>query len=134
MDNKSDDQLLNMKATIEANRKDSDEKMKNTTEDCTAIITSMMEQIKISKSSSDNKDSLKSQDTTTVVPDNNSYPPLEGWNSKKTGGTWTLKHDISSPKLYELLTKEELKGDTTLEIKNFYNQINMCLNAVTKPL
>ena len=36
-----------MQATIEANRKDYDEKMKKLTEEFTAIITSMMDQIKI---------------------------------------------------------------------------------------
>ena len=49
LDNKSYDQLLIMKATIEANRKYSDDKMKNLIEDLTAMTTSMMNQIKISK-------------------------------------------------------------------------------------
>ena len=56
MDNKSDAQLLIMQATIEANMHDSDEKTKNLTEYLTAKITSMMDQIKISKSSLDQKD------------------------------------------------------------------------------
>ena len=34
-----------MQATIESNRKDYDEKMKKLSEDLTAIITSMMDQI-----------------------------------------------------------------------------------------
>ena len=38
-----------MKAKIEYNRKDSDEKMKNLTEEFTAMIASMLGQIKISK-------------------------------------------------------------------------------------
>ena len=40
-----------MQAIIEANRQDSGEKMKNPTEGLTAIITSMMDQINMSKSS-----------------------------------------------------------------------------------
>ena len=43
---------------------------------------------------------------------------------------WTLKHEISSPRFYELLIKIELKGDTALDIKNFYNYVNMYLNVV----
>ena len=44
---------------------------------------------------------------------------------------WTLKNEISSPKFYELLINTELKGYTVLDLKNFYNHINMFLNAVT---
>ena len=47
MDNKSYEQILIMQATIESNRQDYDEKMKNTTEDLTGMITSTTEQIKI---------------------------------------------------------------------------------------
>ena len=36
-----------MQATIESYKQDSDEKMNNLTEDLTAMITSMMDQIKI---------------------------------------------------------------------------------------
>ena len=45
---------------------------------------------------------------------------------------WTLKHDISSPRLYELLIKIELKGDNALNLNNFYNHVKMSLNTVTK--
>ena len=100
MNNKSDEQLLIVKATIEANRQDYDEKMKNLTEDLTAMITSMMDQIKISKYSPDKKDPAKYQYNTTLVQVNNRATPLEGGHSKKTGGMWTLKHDIRSPKLF----------------------------------
>ena len=48
------------------------------------------------------------------------------------GGHWALKHDTRSPKLYELLTKTELKGGIDLDLKNFFNLINICLNAVTR--
>ena len=44
------------------------------------------------------------------------------------------KHEISSPELYELLIKTELKGDTYLDLKNFYNHIKMCLHKVTRLL
>ena len=55
-----------------------------------------------------------------------------GGNSTNIDGMWTLKHEISSPKLYELLIKTELKGDIALDLKNFFNQIKMSLNAVTR--
>ena len=74
----------------------------------------MVDEIKISKSSPDKKDSPKSQDTTTAVPDNRRNPSLEGGNSTNIDGMWILKHEISSPKFYELLIKTELKGDTDL--------------------
>ena len=46
---------------------------------------------------------------------------------------WTLKHDTSSPKFYELLTNTELKGETALDLKNFYNHINMCITEENRP-
>ena len=49
----------------------------------------------------------------------------------KIGGIWNLKNDISTPKVYELLIKIELKGDNAPELNNFYNQINMPLNELT---
>ena len=45
MDNISYEKLLIMQATIESNRQESDEKMKNLTEDLIAMITSMLDQI-----------------------------------------------------------------------------------------
>ena len=39
MDNKSDEQLIITQSTIETNRQESDEKMKNLIEDLEAIIT-----------------------------------------------------------------------------------------------
>ena len=47
--------------------------------------------------------SPKDQDTDTVVLANKKSPPLEGGNSTKIGGMWTLKHEIGSRKFYELL-------------------------------
>ena len=86
-----------MKSTIESNRQDSDEKMNNITEDLTKMITSMMDWIKISRSSPEKKDSPKAQYYTTVVPSKKKAQQLEGGNSKKNGGMWTLKHEIRSP-------------------------------------
>ena len=91
----------------------------------------MIYKIKIYKYPPYNKDSPKDQDPTTVVPDDNMAPPLEGVHSKKIGGMWTLKHEIGLPKFYELLIKTWLKVDTDMYLKNFYNHINICLNAVT---
>ena len=83
MDNNSYEQLLIMQATIDANRQYSDEKTKRLTENLTEIISSMMDQIKISKESTGNKDSPKAQDHTTAVSDNNKSSPLEGVYFKK---------------------------------------------------
>ena len=69
-----------------------------------------------------------------MVPTNMRDPPLDGEKSTKIGGMWNLKHEISSPIFYELLTKTELKGDAALDLNNFYNHINICLNAVTRIL
>ena len=57
---------------------------------------------------------------------------MEGGHSIKIGGMWTLKHEISSPKFYELLIKTKIKGDTALYLKNFFKHIKMSLNAVTR--
>ena len=81
----------------------------------------MMDMIKFSKSSPYKKNLPKARDPTTVVPSNKKAPPLEGGHSTKNCGMWNIKHDISSPKFYKLLIKIELKGDTTMDLKNFYN-------------
>ena len=128
MDNKSYDQLLTMKATIESNSQYYDEKMKKLTEDLTPMIASMMDQMKIPKSSSENKDSPKDQNTTTVVLANKKAPPFKDGYSKRIGGMWTLKHEISLPKLCELLIKKDIKCCTAMDLKRFYNHIIMCLN------
>ena len=90
-----------------------------------------MDQIQIYKYFPYHKDSPKPRYPNTVVPDNRRAPPLDGGHSIKIGGMWNLKHDISSPKFYKLLIKTRLKGDTDVDLKNFYNRIKMCLNAVT---
>ena len=132
MDNKSDYQLLNMQDTIESNRQDSDEKIKNLIEYLTAMIISVMDQNKISKSSLENKYSPKAQDNTTVVPAYKRAPTLDSEHYINIGGMWNIKHDIRLPKFYEILINTELKSDTALNFKNFYNHIKMCLNAVTR--
>ena len=91
-----------------------------------------MDQINILKPSPYHKDLTRSQYPTTVVTANRRDSPLEGGHSNKIGDTCTLKHEIISPKFYELLIKTELKGETALDLKNFYNHINTCLNAATR--
>ena len=70
-------------------------------------------------------------DPTTVVPANRRSPPLDVRQYTKIGGMWTLKHEIISTRFYELLINIELKEETAMENKNFYNHINMCVDAVT---
>ena len=102
------------------------------TENFQVLTALIMDQNNLSKSSPNQKDTWTPPDPTTVVSNNRRDPPLEGGHSTKIGGMWTLKYDISSPKLYELLINIELKLVTTLDIKNLYNHVKMCLNAVTR--
>ena len=106
--------------------------MNKLTEDLTAMIASTIYQIKISKYSPDKNNSPKTNYPTTVLLDNKESPPLEGGNYTKTGGMWNIKHDIISPKFYEILIKTELKWYTALNLNNFYKYIKICLNAVTR--
>ena len=69
-----------------------------------------------------------------MVLDNNRDPLLYGGQSTKVGGMWTLKYEIISPKLYELIINIELKRYTDMDLKNFYNHINMRINAVNRLL
>ena len=57
---------------------------------------------------------------------------MDGGQSMKICGMWTLKHMIISTKFYELIINTELKVDTALDINNFYNHINMCLDVVNR--
>ena len=147
MDTKSDEQFLVIEATIEANKKESDknhketaekitlltEKHKETTETLKIILAEMkIEKNNISKSSPAQKDTSNPTDPTTTVQTKRRDPPLEGGIPDKICGMWTLKHDISPPKFYELLIKTELKGYTALDLKNFFKYIKMCLNAVNR--
>ena len=94
------------------------------------VLTQMM--IRKHNSSLDKIYSPKAQYPSTAVTDNKKSPPLEGGNSTKIDVKWTLKHEISSPKFYELLIKTELKGYTAMYLKNFYNRIKMCPNELTR--
>ena len=92
----------------------------------------MMDQNKNSGSSPDKKDSPKAQDNNTVVLSNKKAQSLECGHSTKNVGMWNIKHENNSRKFYELLLKTEVKGDTDMDLKNFYKHINICLNAVTR--
>ena len=105
MDNKSYDQLLITQATIGANSQDYEDKTKKLTADIIGMIASMMDNINFQKSSPYKKYSTMAQDPTNLVPDNKKALLLGGENSKKDGGIWTHKHELSSPRLYELLSK-----------------------------
>ena len=87
----------------------------------------MMDQTNISKYSPTQKNTSTPPEPTTVVPDNKRPPLLDRGHSTKIGGMWNLKHEIRSPKLYELLIKTELKVGTALDLKNLYSRINMCI-------
>ena len=112
-----------------------DEKVTKITEEfnfLTATITSMMDQTNNSKFSPAQKDTLNPPDPTTVVLDNWRAPTLDRIHSTKIGGMWTLKHYISSPKFYELFINTELKGDTALYLKKFYNHTKMRFNEMIR--
>ena len=71
------------------------------------------------------------QDYGTIVHANSKVTPLEGDYSNKLVGVCNLKHETSLPKLYGILINTNLKGDNSLNIKNFYKPIKMCLDVVT---
>ena len=125
-----------MESTIETNKQYPDEKMKKVTEYPKEIITSTiistMSQMNNSKSSPDQKYPPNTEDPTTVAPDNRRAPPLDSEHFTKTFGMWNLKYKIGSPKLQELLINTELKGDTAMDLKNFYNNIKVFINALTR--
>ena len=128
-----------MQAIIEANKQemksnnqDSDDKMTNITEDFKSMLISITYHINTFKYLPTQKDSPNPPDPNNVVMANRRAPPLDSGRSTQISGMCTLKHEISSPKFYELLIKIELKGDTNLDLNNFYNHIKMCLNVVTR--
>ena len=110
---------------MESNKQDYDEKMMQFTETLKFLRAFMMDHNNISKSSPTQKDSYNPPDPITMVPSNRRAPPLEGVHYTEIFDMWILKHEIKSPNLYELLIKTELKGDTTLDLKNFYKHISM---------
>ena len=141
MKKKLDYQLLIIKAFIDGNKQAVEETKKTLKKyeseftkintEFTNIKTTISQLLVQNQHSSLGKvDSLKSQYQDTVVQANKKYPPLEDGKSTKIGGMWTLKHEISSPKLYEILIKTEPKGETALGFNNSYNHIHMCLNAI----
>ena len=77
-------------------------------------------------------DSPKAQYTTNMIPSNKRDRILEGVNSLKNGGVWSLKNDISSPKSYELFINKALKGDTAVDLKRLHSHFKMCINTVTR--
>ena len=79
--------------------------MKYIKETLKVFTTFTMDQSNILKSSPTQKDTSNPLDPTTVVPANSSAPPLEGGHSTKIGGMCTFKHEMSSPKFYEILIK-----------------------------
>ena len=109
------EQFIIIQSIIETNRQETDEKKINTDEKLTQItehlkvltenITPMMDQTNNSKLSSYQKFISNPLEPTTVVPYNKRFPPLDGGQSTKIGGMWTLKHEIISPKFYEILIK-----------------------------
>ena len=75
----------------------------------------------------------KPQYYTTIVHTNRKVIPLEVRKYQKICWMWTLKHDISYPKLYEHILKTQLKGYTAPDIQKFNNNINMYLNYLKEP-
>ena len=98
---------------VDDNSQDYDDKMKkyySKLDKQDSKIDNILEMIKIMMDnnqnlnhSPDNMDSPKYQGPTTEVPANNKALTLKGGHSTKKIYVWTLKHDISSPKLYKLL-------------------------------
>ena len=126
-----------MKATIDANRKYSGDKMKkqdSKPDKLTKMVKNMMDRIQISNSSPEKKYPSKAQDTNTTFPAKKKSPQLEGVYYTKIGGMWNLKHETRSPKFYELLIKTEIKYVTVLDLRNFYNHIKICINEMTRML
>ena len=128
----SDEKMMQFKADMKDNKQDSDEKMMQFTETLKVLTAFMMDQTNNSISSQTQKDTSTHLYPTTMVLATRRAPPLEGGHYTKIGGMWTPKHETSPPKFYEPLMKIKLKGDTDMDIKNFYNHIKMCLNAVTR--
>ena len=105
-----------------------DEKLTKITEDLkflTANTTSVMDRTNNSKLSPEQNDLSNPTDPTAVFPANTRASPLDEGKSNKIGGMRTLKHETTLPKVYELLIKTELKGDTDVNFKNFYNHIKI---------
>ena len=110
MDTKYNDQFIAIEANIEANKQDVDKKhnevtesIKQLTETLNKVLKGQPDQNNISKSSAAQKDTTTPPDPTTTVQTNRKASTLEGEISENIGGMWTLKHEISSPRFYELI-------------------------------
>ena len=57
---------------------------------------------------------------------------VAGGSSTKYGYLWTLKHDISLPKFYELLINTELNETLLWKSRTSTTTYNMCLIMVTR--
>ena len=90
------------KQEMRPNKQDYDEKMKKFTEEFKSMLVVIIDNIDTLKSSPTRKDSLKPLDPTNFSLANMRAPPLDGGQSRKIDDMYTLKHDISSPRLYEL--------------------------------
>ena len=77
-------------------------------------------------------DSSKFQDPSAIISSNKKAPLSKGGHSKQFGFMCNLKDDIIPPKFYALLINKELKGYTALDLENLYNNVNMCVNAMTR--
>ena len=106
-------------------------KLQNSQNNSKQSFAEITDHINTLKYSTTQKDSPKPPYPNTVVPDNRRFSPLEFGKSTEIGGTWNMKYEISSTRIYELLIKAQLKGDTAIDLNNLYNHIKMCLNAVT---
>ena len=117
---------------MRTNKQDSDEKMTKFAEKFKTMLLEITDQINTLQYSPTQKYSPKPPDPTTAVPYNRISTPLDSGQYTKISGMWTLKHEISSSRFYEVLIKTQLKGYTALDLKNFYKHIKMCLNVVTR--
>ena len=116
MDNKNEEQFILLKQEIENNKQESKTDLKDLTETIMTLMedqtnkltTLMMDQINISISSPAQKDTSTPPDPNTTVQTNKRATPLEGGISKNIGGMWTLKHEINSPRFYELLIQSSV--------------------------
>ena len=64
----------------------------------------------------------------TKTSDTSTANPPHGINSQNIENMWTLKHEIISPKFYEIIIKNGLNGGMDLDVNNFYNRIKMSLH------
>ena len=93
------------KQEMKSNKQDSDEKMTKFTVKFETMFAVISNQFNTLSSSPTQKDILTILDPTVAVTDNRRATSLERGHFIKIGGMWTLKQEISSPKLYELLIK-----------------------------